>query len=129
MREDAWAAVLVVDDRPDARYVMVRTLAAAGFDVRETATGRDALLLARLRPDAIIQDTDLRDLDGFEVVRLLKPDPTTTSIPVVHKTAVYRDPEHRRRGLAAGADEYLVEPFEPGALVDVVLRLLGEPPA
>jgi CheY-like chemotaxis protein len=44
--------VLVVDDRPDARYSMARPLAAAGFDVRETAIGRDALRLARLEVDA-----------------------------------------------------------------------------
>ena len=48
--------VLVVDDRPDARYTMVRVLGAAGFDVRETATGRDALRMARLHPDIIVLD-------------------------------------------------------------------------
>jgi DNA-binding response OmpR family regulator len=48
--------ILVVDDRPAASYSMARPLAAAGFDVRETATGRDALRLARLHVDAIVLD-------------------------------------------------------------------------
>jgi len=116
------STVLVVDDRPDTRYTMVRTLTAAGFDVRETATGRDALRLARFHPDAIVLD----DMDGLEVCRRLKADTVTTRIPVVHKTAVFRDDEHRRRGFAAGADDYLVEPIEPEALVAAVRRVLGD---
>jgi DNA-binding response OmpR family regulator len=117
--------ILVVDDRPDTRYTLVRMLAGAGYDVRETASGRDALRLARIPPDLIVLDIALQDIDGFEVVRRLKADTATSCIPVVHKTAVYRDPEHRRRGLEAGADEYLVEPFEPETLVDAVRRLLA----
>ena len=117
--------ILVVDDRPDARYVLVRALAAAGFDVRETATGRDALRLARTSPDLIVLDIALQDLDGFEVCRRLKADAVTRAIPVVQKTAVFCDDEHRRRGLEAGADEYLTEPIEPQTLVDTVKRLLA----
>jgi len=119
--------VLVVDDRPDARYTMVRVLGAAGFDVRETATGRGALRMARLHPDVIVLNVALQDIDRFEVVRRLKADSVTQAIPVVHKTAVYRDAEHQRRGLAAGADDYLVEPFEPDTLVATVRRVLSQP--
>jgi CheY-like chemotaxis protein len=114
----------VVDDRPDARYALVRTLTGAGYDVRETATGRDALRLARLFPDLILLDIALQDMDGFEVCRRLKSDSVTSGIPVVHKTAVYRDAEHRRRGLDAGADEFLTEPIDPATLVETVQRLL-----
>ena len=116
--------ILVVDDRPDARYVLVRTLTDAGYDVRETATGRDALRLARILPDLIVLDIALQDIDGFEVCRRLKRDAVTSGIPVVQKTAVFRDDEHRRRGLQAGADAYLTEPIEPQTLVDTVKRLL-----
>jgi CheY-like chemotaxis protein len=117
--------ILVVDDRPDARYALVRTLTGAGYDVRETATGRDALRLARMFPDLIVLDIALQDMDGFEVCRRLKNDTVTSGIPVVHKTAVYQDPEHRRRGLEAGADEFLTEPIDPRTLVDTVKRLLS----
>jgi CheY-like chemotaxis protein len=117
--------ILVVDDRPDARYALVRMLAGAGYDVRETATGRDALRLARTAPDLIVLDIALQDMDGFEVCRRLKADAATRGIPVLHKTAVFRDAEHRRRGLDAGADEYLMEPIDPQTLVDAVKRLLA----
>ena len=117
--------ILVVDDRPDSRYALVRTLTGAGYDVRETATGREALRLARMFPDLIVLDIALQDIDGFEVCRRLKMDGVTSGIPVVHKTAVFRDEEHRRRGLDAGADEYLTEPIEPQTLVDTVKRLLA----
>src|SRR5688500_20407508 len=116
--------ILVVDDRPDSRYATTRVLAGAGFDVRETATGRDALRLARTSPDLILLDVALTDIDGFEVCRRLKSDVATRGIPVVHKTSVYRDPDHRRQGLAAGADEYLVDPIAPEALLETVRRLL-----
>ena len=116
--------ILVVDDRPDTRYATTRILAGAGFDVRETATGRDALRLARNSPDLIVLDIALTDIDGFEVVRRLKGDVVTRAIPVIHKTSVYRDSDHRRQGLAAGADEYLVDPVEPEVLVETVRRFL-----
>jgi CheY-like chemotaxis protein len=116
--------ILVVDDRPDTRYATTRVLTGAGFDVRETATGRDALRLARTSPDLIVLDIALTDIDGFDVCRRLKSDVATRAIPVVHKTAVYRDPEHRRQGLAAGADEYLIDPIEPEVLIQTVRRFL-----
>ena len=118
--------VLVVDDRPDARYIMVRPLAAAGFDVRETATGRDALRLARLQVDAIVLDLVLTDIDGFQVLRQLKADPATSNIPVILKTAVHREDGHQQRGLAAGAAAYFTEPFDPHALVAAVRGVLGD---
>jgi len=56
--------------------------------------------------------------------RRLKADRITKSIPVIHKTAVYRDPQHQQMGRAAGSAEYLVEPFEPETLVAAVRRSL-----
>ena len=81
--------VLVVDDVPGARYSMVRPLAAAGFDIRETASGRDALRLARVQPAVIILDIVVHDMDGFDVLHQLKSDRVTKDIPVVLKTAVH----------------------------------------
>jgi CheY-like chemotaxis protein len=120
------STVLVVDDRPDARYSMARPLAAAGFDVRETATGRDALRLARLQTDAIVLDIVLQDMDGYDVLRRLKADPVTASIPVIVKTAILLEDGHRQRSLDAGAVEHFAEPFDPQALIATVRRALGE---
>jgi CheY-like chemotaxis protein len=118
--------VLVVDDRPDARYSMARPLVAAGFDVRETATGRDALRLARLQIDVIVLDIVLLDMDGYEVLRRLKADPVTRDIPVILRTAIALEDGHRQRGLDAGAADYFAEPFDPQALIAAVRRVLGE---
>ena len=118
--------VLVVDDRPDARYSMARPLAAAGFDVRETATGREALRLARLQVDAIVLDLVLPDMDGYDVLRKLKDDPATHNIPVILKTAVYLDDGHRQVALDAGAAEYFAKPFDTQALITTVRRVLGD---
>jgi DNA-binding response OmpR family regulator len=120
------STVLVVDDRPDARYSMARPLTAAGFDVRGTATGRDALRLARLHPDAIVLDLVLPDIDGYEVLRRLKADPLTESIPVILKTALRLEDGHRQRGLDAGAADYFAEPFDTQALVTVVRGVIGD---
>jgi DNA-binding response OmpR family regulator len=118
--------VLVVDDRPDARYSMTRPLSAAGFDVRETATGREALRLARLRIDAIVLDLVLPDMDGYKVLRGLKEDPATKNIPVIMKTAVRFQEGHRELALEAGAADYFAEPFDIQELVVLVRRVLGD---
>ena len=118
--------VLVVDDRPDARHSMGHPLATAGFDVREAATGRDALRLGRLQMDAIVLDLALPDMTGYDVLRKLKDDPATHNIPVIMKTATYLDDGHREVALNAGAAEYFAEPFDTQALVGIVRRVLGD---
>jgi CheY-like chemotaxis protein len=117
--------ILVVDDRPEARYATARILESAGYDVRETASGHEALRLARLPPDLIVLDVALPDIDGFEVCWRLKQDQATAAIPVVHKSAVYLDPGHRQRGLAVGAHEYLTEPLDRQRLLLTVRQLVG----
>jgi len=104
---------------------MARPLAAAGFDVHEAATGRNALRLAS--PDG-------RDCAGprlarhgrFEVLRRLKADEATVKIPVILKTAVHVEDGHRQRGLDAGGAAYFAEPFDPQSIVAVVRRVLGD---
>jgi CheY-like chemotaxis protein len=118
--------VLVVDDRPDARYKIAGPLGAAGFDVRETATGRDALRLARLQVDAIVLDLVLPDMDGYEVLRRLKADALTRDIPVILKTAARLEDGDRELGLDAGAAAYFAEPFDPQALIAAVREVLGD---
>ena len=118
--------VLVVDNDPGARYNMRHPLAAAGFDVREAATGREALRLAGLRPDAIVLNLYLPDMDGLTVLRRLKADPATNSIPVILKTAARVEDGHRQRSLDIGAADYFAEPFDTQALIVAVRRALGE---
>jgi CheY-like chemotaxis protein len=119
--------ILVVDDSLPVRYSTARILTAAGFDVREAATGRDALRLASVA-DLIVLDIALPDIDGFEVCARLKEDRLTRHTPIVCKTAAYLDSDDRHRGLALGADDYLTEPVDPVLLVQCVQRLLVPAP-
>jgi CheY-like chemotaxis protein len=108
-RSSIMSTVLVVDDRPDRRYAMTRVLAAAGFDVRETAAGSEALRLAVADADAARpyrlghRASGHGRLRGGAPVEVRSGDSVH---PVVHKTAVFRDDQYRRRGFAAGAEEY-----------------------
>jgi len=118
--------ILVVDDRPDTRYATTRVLAGAGFDVRETATGREALRLARLQIDAMVLDLVLLDMNGLEVLRQLKVDRATQDIPVIVKSGVLIEDGHRARAMEAGAAAYFEVPFDPQALIAAVRHVLGD---
>ena len=119
--------ILLVEDEPAVARMVERGLTAHGHQVLIAETGDDAVLLVRTEPvDFVLLDIVLQDLDGFEVCGKLKGDPATARIPVVIKTAVYGDPEHRRRGIAAGADEYLADPVTPEQLLGVVDALLRD---
>jgi PAS domain S-box-containing protein len=116
--------VLVVDDNPTARYSTARVLRAAGFATRETAGGAEALELAAQGVSAVVLDVHLPDLHGFEVCRLLRSQPATATLPVIHVSAVHVKPEDQAAGLRTGADAYLLSPVEPQVLVATVEALI-----
>lgn len=121
MPEESKGTILNVDDSEAARYATTRILTQAGFDVIEAGTGREAVRLAVERqPDLVILDINLPDIDGFEVVQLLRADPRTAAIPIVHLSATYRDTKTQVRGLESGADGYLTHPVEPPVLVATI---------
>src|SRR5919199_1751249 len=106
--------LLVVDDDRGLRDVLRRALMLAGYDVRLAQTGADALSeVSGAVPDAVVLDIGLPDLDGLEVCRLLRRE--GNRVPVLILTA--RDAvADRIDGLDAGADDYLVKPFDVGEL-------------
>jgi serine phosphatase RsbU (regulator of sigma subunit)/DNA-binding NarL/FixJ family response regulator len=104
--------VLVVDDTPPHRDVLARWLRRAGFGVVEAGTGRDALAHATTPVDAVVLDVNLPDLSGREVCRILKSDPATAHLPVLHVSATDVDAAARTAGLEGGADAYLPEPLD-----------------
>jgi PAS domain S-box-containing protein len=124
MTEDRIVTVLNVDDYPAALYATSRVLRQAGFRVLEATTGAEALARVGECPDLIILDVNLPDVDGFEVARRIKADPETATIPLLHMSAAYRDPEHRALGLEGGADAYLAQPVEPRELLATIRALL-----
>jgi len=121
--------ILVVDDEPDLLELIDTNLTAAGFNVVSAASGREALRLAReLRPQLILLDVMLPELDGLEVCKLLRHDPATRSIPIVMLTARAAEID-RVLGLELGADDYITKPFSVRELVLRVKKLLNRQPA
>jgi two-component system OmpR family response regulator len=122
----AGETLLLVDDEDNLRSMLEAALRHLGFEVHPVANGRDALAAVPLaRPDLIVLDVMLPDLDGFEVCRRLRVEGTKT--PVLFLTA--RDgTEDKVRGLTLGGDDYLVKPFsleELVARINAVLRRAG----
>lgn len=123
------ARLLLVDDEDNLRTMLEAALRHSGFDVHPVADGRSALAaVGTVRPDLIVLDVMLPDLDGFEVCRRLRTDGDRT--PVLFLTA--RDTtEDKVRGLTLGGDDYLVKPFsleELVARITAVLRRRGLEP-
>src|SRR5262245_3543606 len=116
--------ILAVDDTESSRYAVVRYLERAGYEVWQAETGQEALRLAEQRPDLIILDIKLPDILGYDVCRLLKKNPHTASIPVLHTSATFRTSRDKVKALEYGADAYLVEPIEPEELLANVKVLL-----
>ncbi|MFF0445967.1 response regulator transcription factor [Streptomyces sp. NPDC004609] len=114
--------LLVVEDEPNLLEVLAGSLRYAGFDTATAATGQEALTEARRRrPDAVVLDVMLPDMDGFEVLRRLRAD---APVPVLFLTA--RDAtDDKIRGLTIGGDDYITKPFSLGeviARIHAVLR-------
>jgi signal transduction histidine kinase len=114
--EEARATVLVVDDNADMRDYLARLL-AADYVVRTVENGRAALdVVYTARPDLIVSDVMMPELDGFGLVRALRDDISTEAIPVILVSARAGE-ESPVEGLDAGADDNLVKPFAAAELL------------
>ncbi len=117
------ARVLVVDDVPANVKLLEARLSAEYFDVATAFSGSEALAMAeRAECDIVLLDVMMPDMDGFEVCRRLKSNPTTHHIPVVMVTALDQ-PSDRVKGLEAGADDFLTKPVSDVALISRVRSL------
>ncbi len=119
------ARIMIVEDEEPLIEVLRYNLTAEGFDVVCSSSGEDSLVqLAEERPDLLILDWMLPQVSGIEVLRRLRSRPETRSIPVLMLTARGEESD-RIRGLAIGADDYVVKPFslpELMARVKAILR-------
>lgn len=117
--------LLIVDDNYATRYALRRRLALHGYQVLEAATGGEGLaLIASEAIDALILDVNLPDMSGFDIVRLLRKDPATVLLPVIHVSAASIHSGDIITGLDAGADAYLVHPVDPDVLLATLRTLL-----
>lgn len=103
--------VLVVEDEALSRHALCQVLHRSGFFSAGAADGTQALEMVKFfRPQAIIMDLRMPNLDGFEATRRLKADQTTAEIPVLALTGS-TDPEDRQHALEAGVDTFLTKPI------------------
>ncbi len=123
--------ILVVDDEPGIVTIVRDYLDRAGFRVLTAGDGETALRLARTeRPSLVLLDLMLPGLDGLDVTRALRQDPSTNGLPLIMLTARV-DETDRVAGLELGADDYITKPFSPRevvARVRAVLRRAEGPP-
>ncbi|MGZ4281630.1 MAG: response regulator transcription factor [Gaiellaceae bacterium] len=121
--------VLVVDDESSIRMLCRVNLTASGIEVLEAGNGRDAVELIRQeKPDLVLLDVMMPDLDGWEVARQLAADPKTREIPIVFLTARAGE-DDRRLGEQLGGVGYVVKPFDPvriGQMVEEVLTRIEQ---
>lgn len=116
--------VLVIDDERDLIELVRYNLEKEGFDVVGTADGKSGLDVAmRQRPDLILLDLMLPDMDGLEVCQRLHKEARTAAIPIIMLTAKAAEAD-RVIGLEVGADDYITKPFSPRELLARVKAVL-----
>jgi two-component system cell cycle response regulator DivK len=118
------AKVLVVEDVPANRALVIKLLRAAGHEVLDAEDVVTSLELAReSRPDVILMDLSLPEVDGWEALRRIREDALICSCPVVALTA-HAMATDRERALSAGFDGYLIKPIDAATFVQTVLSFL-----
>lgn len=117
--------LLIIDDEPGVRALVRMTLDVTWVEILEAADGEEGIAMAREhRPDIVLLDVMMPNLNGFDVCKALKSDPDLRATTIVMLTARAQDADVTR-GLAAGADDYFTKPFSPLALMAKVEDVLG----
>ena len=112
--------VLVVDDERDTNDILANLVQARGLEPVQVFSGQEGLAaVAEAKPDLIILDLMLPDIDGFEFCDRLKRARETNLIPIVMMTAL-QDAHFRATGVQVGANGYLTKPFTPAQLYEVI---------
>lgn len=118
-------AILTVDDSASIRQMVKFTLKGAGYEVIEAVDGQDGLEKAKARQaNLVLTDQNMPRVDGLSLIRSLRELPQYRSVPILVLTTESSE-EMKQRGRAAGATGWLVKPFDPQRLIDVIRRLIG----
>lgn len=117
--------VMTVDDSRTMREMVSLTLRKAGFEVTEAEDGREALSKLRTTPvDVVITDLNMPHMDGVTLISTLRADPKWRTVPILMLTTKSNSTK-KAAGKSAGATGWLVKPFDPVKLIDVVKRVAG----
>lgn len=118
------ASILIIEDEEPLQVLLRYNLESEGYRVRHSAQGEDTMfLISEERPDLVLLDWMLPGISGIEVCRLLRAKPESRDIPIIMLTARSEEAE-RVRGLATGADDYLVKPFSVPELLARIKTIL-----
>ncbi len=117
-------SILIIEDEFPIRYLIEHQLKEFGFSVMMAKDGPEGIREAlKKRPDLIVLDAMMPEMDGFEVCLQIKSDPDTSQIPVIFLTA-NQTPDYRKRAFHVGADDFLTKPFKADDLVAHISAIL-----
>ncbi len=117
---------LVIEDNENNMVLMTRLLEKSGYRTLRASTGNQGVEIAiEHRPDFVILDIQLPDIDGMEVLRRIRASEIRDSIPVIAVTS-FAMAGDRERLLAAGCDEYIEKPIDPQRVISQIRRVTGE---
>ena len=117
--------ILAVDDSPSIRNMVAFTLKSAGYDVVEAVDGQDGLDKAKSKQvSLVLTDQNMPRMDGLTLVKNLRAMPQYKSAPILILTTESSD-DMKAKGRAAGATGWLVKPFDPPRLLEVVKKVIG----
>jgi twitching motility two-component system response regulator PilH len=115
--------ILVVDDSPTDRQYLIETLSKKGFQIVTAENGEDAIVKSKAElPDLILMDVVMPGLNGYQATRQITRDEATKHIPVIICTSKGADTD-KIWGLRQGANDYLVKPVDPHALLAKIAQL------
>jgi len=118
-------SILAVDDSASMRQMVAFTLKAAGYNVIEAGDGQEALEKARgQQVDLVLTDQNMPRMDGLSLIKSLRAMPQYRSVPILMLTTESSD-TMKSQGRAAGATGWLVKPFDPQKLIEVVKKVIG----
>ena len=109
--------ILIVDDTPEHIHIATSLLKTLGYPIRVSTSASKALtLIEKKKPTLILLDKTMPDMDGFELCRLLKENPSYSDIAIIFMTSA-QDEESIKKGFALGAQDYVVKPYNSSELI------------
>ncbi len=118
--------ILIIDDEPKNITLLRDLLRVNGYSTNEATNGKEGVELAKTsKPDLILMDIQMPEMDGMEATRILKTDAATRNIPILALSS-YAMIGDKERILAAGCDGYLAKPFDIKELLKIVAEYLSE---
>lgn len=118
--------ILVVDDQPEMRWLLTRVLEGKGYRVSGASDGEEALhQIARDRPDLVVMDVIMPNMDGKEACRRIKADPDNKDLPIILLTAPWSPMDEWLSLEVSGADRFVSKPFDNMRLLEAIEELLA----